>query len=75
MIDWETATASVVAPLPSSTAVVDGNLTPTVVATTMRPNLDMKIVSENDVSAETVTDHNMVLFVSSHRRIRHDIDY
>ncbi len=61
MKDWETATASVVAPLPSSVAVEDSSPSMTPTAIESRKKHEMSIAHE----PVTTADHNMVLFVSS----------
>ena len=60
VLDWESATASIVAPVPDSTLDQDPLTSKTPVTPKSRLDLDTETTH-----VETVTDHNMVLFVSS----------
>ena len=64
ILDWETATASIVAPSSDSTLVEDLSKIKTPVTPASGLNLDTKTMNE----PETGTDHNMVLFVSLHHQ-------
>jgi len=70
MLDWETATASVVAPIPETAPVEDlsGNRTP--VSPNPMPYLQTtQTTSEPIAGAEAIPATNMVLFVSSLRQV------
>jgi hypothetical protein len=71
--DLERATKSVVLPLPDSATIEDGSLVQTPIVTTPRPMLDTKNANDTKESAQPATDHNMVLFVSLHLRMKHPI--
>jgi hypothetical protein len=65
LLDWETATASVVAPIPEAAPVEDlsGNRTP--VSPSPRPLLQTaQIANATSVLTEATAATNMVLFVS-----------
>ncbi len=66
VLDWETATASIVAPVPDPTMNQEPLPSGTPVTLRSRLNLDA-----GTAHVETLTDHNMVLFVSSRFRICH----
>lgn len=66
MLDWKTATASIVAPIPDTTPIEYLPAIKTPVTPSPRPYLDTtKTTIEPSKSVEEPTDHNMVLFVSS----------
>jgi hypothetical protein len=69
VLDWESATASIVAPIPDSS--LDGDPFTSRTPLTIKSKLSL---NTGATPVETATDHNMVLFVSSHPQTSHSLN-